>query len=367
MSFYNFRSTNQVRKPLADKTNARAGAPFGGPVKRGAAALGAGAAATLSTANRRTTRSVANDGGVTAKRTRDASADDESDTLHTKKMSLEPMELEYDDIDLFDTEDAQCAVEYVQDIFAYLRAKEITESVEPTYMDNQVDVNKNMRGVLIDWMVEVCQKFRLLSETMFLSVHIVDKYMSTQQVPRQRLQLVGITAMLVASKVEEICTPLVSDFVYVCDYSFSAEQILSLEVDMLTALGFNLTPATPLHFVRRFSKAARSDSRTHTLSKYITELALIEYAMLQFKPSLIAAAAVYIARAMVGRTPLWNDTLRYYTHFNESDLFDCVRTLNALVNKQFASNNKLQAIRNKYASSKLLSVAQIPAKPELPM
>eukprot|EP00020_Sapocribrum_chincoteaguense_P000147 CAMPEP_0170750628 /NCGR_PEP_ID=MMETSP0437-20130122/11030_1 /TAXON_ID=0 /ORGANISM="Sexangularia sp." /LENGTH=353 /DNA_ID=CAMNT_0011089631 /DNA_START=32 /DNA_END=1090 /DNA_ORIENTATION=- len=352
MSSYNFRS-NQVRKPLADKTNARAGASLA-PAKR-APLLGAGAALG---ATRRGTRGGE---GVAAKRVRESSCDDENEgRVQPKKMSLEPMELEYDDVDLFDKEDAQCCVEYIQDIFAYLRAKEITEGVEPTYMDSQVDVNKNMRALLIDWMAEVCQKFRLLSETLFLSVYIVDKFLSTQQVPRQRLQLVGVTALLVAAKVEEISSPLVSDFVYICDSAFSTDQILSLEIELLTVLGFNLTPATTLHFVRRFSKAARSDSRTHTLSKYITELALIDYAMLNFKPSLIAASAVYIARAMVGRTPLWNDTLHYYTHFNDSDLFDCVRTLNALVCKQAAPNNKLQAIRNKYASSKLLSVAQIP-------
>ena len=114
---------------------------------------------------------------------------------------------------------------------------------------------------------------------------------------------------------------------YICDKAYSKEEILALEVQMLNMLNFQLTPATPLHFLRRFSKAARSDSTTHTLSKYLIELSLPEYNMLQYKASTIAAAAVYVARAMRHLTPQWNDTLQHYTQHTVEDLRACAETV----------------------------------------
>lgn len=148
-------------------------------------------------------------------------------------------------------------------------------------------------------------KFKLLTETMFLAVNVIDRFLAQKPVARQRLQLVGITAMLMAAKYEEIFPPEVRDFVHISDNAYPREEILKMERLMLTTLDFNLSTPTPLHFLRRFSKAARSDSRTHTLSKYLTELTLVEYKMLDFLPSQIAAAAVYIARRMTCREPYW--------------------------------------------------------------
>jgi transcription initiation factor TFIIIB Brf1 subunit/transcription initiation factor TFIIB len=119
------------------------------------------------------------------------------------------------------------------------------------------------------------------------------------------LQLVGITAMLLASKYEEIYTPEVRDFIWITAKAYTREDVLNMERNILVTLNFNLSTPTPLHFLRRFSKAARSDSKIHTLSKYITELSLLEYKMLEYLPSQIAAAAVYISRKMCGISPLW--------------------------------------------------------------
>lgn len=266
--------------------------------------------------------------------------------------------LHYEDIDKIDQDDAQCCTEYVQEIFAYMRQKEIAERVDPRYMNRQSDLTANMRAILIDWMGDVHRKFKLLSETLFLSVNIMDRYLCKKQVSRTKLQLLGITAMLIASKYEEIYSPVVHDFTFICDDAFEECDILSLEIQVLNKLNFSLTPATPLHFLRRFSKAARSDSHTHTLSKYLIELSLVDYNMLRFKPSTIAAAAVYIARAMHRITPYWNDTLEHYTHHNVAQLRRCAETLNDSLLCTTDPSNSLRAIYRKYSSSKLLSVAQ---------
>ncbi len=172
-------------------------------------------------------------------------------------------------------------------------------------MEKQLEIVEKHRTILVDWMAEVAVKFKLLTETMFLSINMVDRFLQQKPIPKQKLQLVGVTAMLIASKYEEIYTPEVQDFIYITAKAYTQEDVLKMERLMLVSLDFNLSTPTPVHFLRRFSKAARSDSKIHTLSKYLIELSLLEYKMLEYLPSITAAAAVYIARKMCKITPLW--------------------------------------------------------------
>ena len=77
-----------------------------------------------------------------------------------------------------------------------------------------------MRAILIDWLIEVHLKFKLLPETLFLTINMIDRYLEKQIIPRTKLQLVGVTAMLLASKYEEIYAPEVKDFVYITDKAY---------------------------------------------------------------------------------------------------------------------------------------------------
>ena len=86
-----------------------------------------------------------------------------------------------------------------------------------------------MRGILVDWLSEVHLKFKLVPETLYLSVNLIDRYLEKELVQRSHLQLIGVTAMLIASKYEEIYAPEVKDFVYITDKAYSKDQILQLE------------------------------------------------------------------------------------------------------------------------------------------
>lgn len=110
-----------------------------------------------------------------------------------------------DDIDERDAEDPLCATAFVQDMYEYFRVKEISTSVRPTYMDAQPHINERMRSILVDWLVEVHLKFKLVPETLYLCVNIIDRFLALQEVSRPKLQLLGVTALLVAAKYEEIC------------------------------------------------------------------------------------------------------------------------------------------------------------------
>lgn len=75
------------------------------------------------------------------------------------------------------------------------------------YMRDQVDINEKMWAILIDWLVEVHLKFKLVPETLYLTINLIDRYLQSVNVNREKLQLVGVTAMLIASKYEEIYAP----------------------------------------------------------------------------------------------------------------------------------------------------------------
>ena len=74
-------------------------------------------------------------------------------------------------------------------------------------MRKQTDINAKMRSILFDWLVEVHLKFKLVPETLFMTCGLIDRYLEKEQVMRDRLQLVGIAAMFIASKYEEIFAP----------------------------------------------------------------------------------------------------------------------------------------------------------------
>lgn len=124
----------------------------------------------------------------------------------------------------------------------------------------QTDINEKMRAILVDWLIEVHYKFKLMPETMFLTINLIDRYLERFDVLRTRLQLVGVTAMLIACKYEEIYAPEVRDFVYITDKAYTREEILQMEFSMLSTLDFNITSPSSFRFLERYAKIAQATS-----------------------------------------------------------------------------------------------------------
>jgi hypothetical protein len=101
--------------------------------------------------------------------------------------------------------------------------------------------------------------------------------------------------MLIASKYEEIYAPEVKDFVYITDKAYTKEEILKMEQDILRTLDFNITAPSPYRFLERYNKIVNGDNIVFNLARYLIELPLIEYRMLKYSPSNMAASAIYLA------------------------------------------------------------------------
>lgn len=128
------------------------------------------------------------------------------------------------------------------------------------YMRKQKDINENVRAILIDWLISVHAKFKLLPETLYLTVNLIDRYFSMFNVAKSEVQLVGITGLLIATKYEEIYPPTVKDFIYLTDQTFTRAQLLQMEKNMLFSLQFDIQQTSPYRFLERFSKIAQADS-----------------------------------------------------------------------------------------------------------
>jgi hypothetical protein len=230
-------------------------------------------------------------------------------------------------IDEHDTGNQLAVVEYIEDIYGFYRKTEIQSCVPADYMSRQSDINEKMRAILIDWLIEVHLKFKLMPETLFLTTNLIDRYLCVQSVSRKNLQLVGVTAMLLAAKYEEIWAPEVNDFVHISDNAYSRDEVLTMEKNMLNTLKFNLTVPTPYVFIVRLLKAAASDKQEKTIAAqletvawFLVELCLTEYPMIKYAPSLLAAAAVYTAQVTVAREPRWGPALQKHSGYTETQV-----------------------------------------------
>lgn len=260
-----------------------------------------------------------------------------------------------DDIDERDSDDPLCATSYVQEMYEHFRIKEVSTSVRPVYMEDQSFINERMRSILVDWLVEVHLKFKLVPETLYLTINIIDRYLSKTEVSRPKLQLVGVTALLIASKYEEIYPPELRDLVYICDRAYSKMEILDMEEIILKKLEYQITIPSAHAFLVRYLKAAHADKKIVQLSCFILDGTLQSYNMLHYLPSQLAAAAVFVARRTVGRNA-WSPTLLKYAQYREEDVVPVAR---AVLAEKGSSSIELRAVNKKYTSSRYGGVANI--------
>lgn len=281
----------------------------------------------------------------------------------TKEDAAEPEWMgKLDPVDMQDAAAPEWVAEYAWDIFENLRNAEKKNEMDPKqnldgYMEGQKDLNEKMRSILVDWLVEVHLKFKLGAETLFLTISLLDRYLKVRSVKRAKLQLVGVTCMLIASKFEEIYAPEVRDFVNITDKAYTKQDILDTEVSILKTLQFKVVTVSPFTFLQRFVSVMKYGKTHKYLAQYILELTLVDYRMIKYQPSYLASAAVLLANKIMRVTEPWPQTLTRHTRHPEADLKACAKEMCALL--QGAEKSSLQALRKKFSSEKFGSVAKL--------
>ncbi|PAA60845.1 hypothetical protein BOX15_Mlig003039g2 [Macrostomum lignano] len=272
-----------------------------------------------------------------------------------------------------DSRDCLLVSAYVKDIFTYLQQLEISAAaVRPDFLQSpsRLQITPRMRTILCDWLVQVHQRYTLLPESLYLTYHIIDAFMSSDagaSVKKSEFQLIGVSAMLLASKYEEIYPPNVADFVYITDQAFTAAEIRATEQRLLKQLNFFLGYPLPIHFLRRYSKVAAATPAVHEAAKYLAELARADYSAAHLPPSGLAAGAFCLARELLPSREGacggsgWTDALEVFSGYSRQQLEPLVRQIAGLAVRA-GDNAKYTAIRKKYSSS---SGSMVSTWPEL--
>lgn len=250
----------------------------------------------------------------------------EHDVDDEEKVDVAHSARQIHDVDVIDADDPAQVAEYVTDIFRYMLKLEKQTMPNPDYMSEQPEVDWNMRGILVDWIIEVHHKFRLLPETLFLAVNIVDRFLSRRIVSVSKFQLVGTACLFIAAKYEEVISPSASNFVHMTEGGYDDDELLRAERYVLTTLEFDLSYPNPIHFLRRVSKAESYDIQTRTVGKYLMEIACVDHTMLHIPPSLLGAASIWLARLILNRDE-WNATLTHYSSYTEEEILPAAQLM----------------------------------------
>uniref|UniRef100_A0A671K3C9 G2/mitotic-specific cyclin-B1-like n=1 Tax=Sinocyclocheilus anshuiensis TaxID=1608454 RepID=A0A671K3C9_9TELE len=245
------------------------------------------------------------------------------DSEHLQKRADAPpafscLLLNIPDVDSADAGDAQMCSEYVRDIYAYLQQLEVAMAIRPCYLEGQ-EVSGDMRAVTIDWLMQVQREFKLRQETLLMTVSIIDSFLQSNPVPKKYLQLVCVTAMLLASKYEEIYPPTVGDFVFVSDGTYSCGDIRRMERTILKRLNDSLGRPFPTLFLQRACKVGQAGARERELASFLIEVSALDYDLVHVPPSLTAAAAFAASQRILG-CGLWSASLQHYTGYSEETL-----------------------------------------------
>ena len=259
-------------------------------------------------------------------------------------------------------EDPQVNNEYLKEMYHNLLLEEENIKSLFGYMKNQTDINEKMRAMLIDWIIDVHFKFKLKADTLFLTVWLIDKYLSLKKVKRNKLQLIGVTCMLIACKYEEIYSPEVFDFVYLTENSYEKKDIINLELEILVLLEFNVTVPTSNSFYEIISSSLSFSTQEFFLGKYLLEMFLLDYRSLKYKPSEIANTVCFIIFShrrnndVVYLNEKANEFIYNYTN-NEMSYKDCSRDISFLL--EYLESTQLLSVKKKYLTPACHKVGRV--------
>ena len=250
---------------------------------------------------------------------------------------------------------------------------QITFSPTP-YMTDQRDITYRMRGILVDWLVEVHYKFKLNGPSLWLTVNLLDRYLQRIAIFRDKLQLVGVAALLIASKFDEVHPPEVAECVHITDNSYTKKEVLNMEYNIFETLDFQVCIPTGYSFITRYLAVAEADEQTRYIALYYAERNLQEINYLQVLPSFFAAAAVFAALwkkaedniglnadSVLTAKSVWPAALEKYSELSGDELLPTARTLivNASIEPVTTSQRRLIAAKKKYSQEKYLNISSL--------
>ncbi len=265
--------------------------------------------------------------------------------------------------DQLDMRDPQCVAEFAQEVYDSMLDLEMVYKVDHDYLSkSQTEIKDTSRAFLVEWIIDVHRKFRLLAETLHITVSIIDRYLSRCPTKKSDLHLLGVAALLISTKYEEIYPPELKDLLSISENKFTKLDVLKMETKILSALEFNFTPPTSLRFLERYRKLSNtaSDDQIFFFAQYIVEISLLDSSLLKHKPSEIAGAGLILAAKAIKRINAWNKDMERATGYKEDHLKTVVEEVKSFayeINPKF-----LSTLKYKFSKPEYFEVANVPFK-----
>nr|XP_020473022.1 G1/S-specific cyclin-E2-like isoform X2 [Monopterus albus]XP_020473023.1 G1/S-specific cyclin-E2-like isoform X2 [Monopterus albus] len=189
------------------------------------------------------------------------------------------------------------------DVWIKMLNKELKYVHDKSYLQRHPRLQPKMRAILLDWLFEVSEVYSLHRQTAYLAQDYFDRFMLTQKdVGKDYLQLIGITALFIASKIEEIYPPKICEFAYVTDGACDMWDIQRTELHILKALDWNLHPETSISWLKLYAQVeAQKEAENFLVPQFsqetyiqitqLLDLCMMDIGSLDYSYSVLAAAA----------------------------------------------------------------------------
>ena len=285
----------------------------------------------------------------------------DKDILPKNNLNINNISIKSNNDILLPKYDLQFAEEYQEEIIPYLISLENEKRINPNYMSKQNDINEKMRMILIDWLIEVHLKFKLLPETLFLTINFIDRYLQNNQTPRDKLQLIAVSSLLIACKYEEIYPPEISSFVYITDNAYTKEEILNYEIKILGDLEYDITYPTSLRFLEILLIKLNLSKDNIFINKmmYLIELCFSKLYFYNFTYlELVLSCCLFLYEKNIIMTQNVIKCFNLGDNYNKMEkIKKCIFEIKNLVEYMNENKNVFKGVRQKYSLEKYGSIS----------
>ena len=250
------------------------------------------------------------------------------------------------EIDRKDIEILATCAEYAEGVFHYLKKRENWVQVKNKLSKVQGEKNSTLREGVVEWLVKIQIKFGLKDATLHLALSILDRFLVLEKIYPSQFPLLGLVAILIAAKYEEIYPPHLRNFLLCMDKAASRKEVLNMELTVLKKLNFDISVPSVLDFLNRFRKFTNSSETAFNLAMYICEMQTLNDEMQKYSPSLLAIGGLYLAEKAINDKFFIEDSLLKKAEYSDEEIKACAKEIlsNMLVKEKVLVSN----IRRKY-------------------
>uniref|UniRef100_A0A7S1AEG6 Cyclin N-terminal domain-containing protein n=1 Tax=Noctiluca scintillans TaxID=2966 RepID=A0A7S1AEG6_NOCSC len=236
------------------------------------------------------------------------------------------------------------------------RLGDLASSIEalPT---SQPIVDARSRASAVRWIMEVHAKFGFTTQTLFLAVTILDKYLVLTQV--QEMEVTGAGALFVAAKFEEASPPDIRDFTFVGGLACTKQAVLAMEVNMLSAVEFALVSPTAAHFLTKYQEAHPQQTQQHHLMQYLLELALLDAGLATCQLFFQAAGAVLVSAVLLDLPVPLPGRAAGHTEYAAECVRHCAREFEGLLRAASAADAHHRVVHDKFLKPEFGAVSSV--------